>query len=97
MRLLTFFAVLIGIYLLFSGCLANSVPVDLNTIDTYPTFLMGIWHGLICPVSFVFSLFSDGVAIYQSGGSGWYDLGFLIGISASFGGGGASAKRARRR
>ena len=83
--------------ILLTGCFADSVSVDLNTIDNYPTFFMGLWHGIICPVSFVFSLFSDSTAIYQSGGGGWYDFGFLFGVSISFGGGGHGASRARRR
>lgn len=80
-----------------TGCFADTVKVDMNTIENYPTFLMGLWHGIICPVTFVLSLFSDSTAIYQAGGAGWYDFGFLIGVSISFGGGGHGASRARRK
>jgi len=82
--------------LVLTGCFAEKVPVDLNKIENYPTFFMGIWHGIIAPVTFIVSLFSDNTAIYQSGGSTWYDFGFLLGVSISFGGGGHGAKRVRR-
>jgi hypothetical protein len=54
--------------------------------------LAGFWHGLICPLTFVIGLFSSKVRIYETNNNGsWYDFGFLIGASASFGSGGASA------
>ena len=95
MKRILFFSFL-AVFLL-SGCFAEPAEVDLNEIVNLPTFWMGIWHGLITPISFVLSLLSDDVAIYQSGGSGWYDLGFLIGVSISFGGGGYGGSRVRKR
>ena len=59
---------------------------------------MGLWHGFICLFTFVISVFRDDVAMYQVHNSGvWYDLGFLLGASASLGGSGrASSSRNRR-
>lgn len=55
-------------------------------------FLAGLWHGLICPITFFIGLFSSKVRMYEAENKGsWYDFGFLIGASASFGSGGASA------
>jgi len=55
-------------------------------------FWAGLWHGLIVPITFVVSLLNPGVRIYEPNNSGlWYDLGFLIGISGTFGGGGSTA------
>ncbi len=52
-------------------------------------FWMGLWHGIIAPVTFVISLFSDTVAPYDVHNSGgWYNFGFLLGLSVTFGGGG---------
>jgi hypothetical protein len=64
-------------------------------------FWRGLWHGLIAPVTFVLSLFSRGVRIYEvHNAGGWYDLGFLLGVSAALGGaargGRKSASRVRR-
>ena len=28
-------------------------------------FLAGLWHGLICPITFIVSLFNPGVRIYE--------------------------------
>ncbi|HWH00834.1 MAG TPA: hypothetical protein VNV66_16325 [Pilimelia sp.] len=64
-------------------------------------FWPGLWHGLISPVTFVISLFTDSVGLYEVHNNGnWYDLGFMIGIMLVFsgtGGSGAAAQRRRRR
>jgi len=54
-------------------------------------FLAGLWHGLILPITFIISLFSTNVRIYETNNSGrWYDFGFLIGATSSLGGSGAT-------
>jgi len=54
-------------------------------------FFSGLWHGVISPITFIVSLFNDGVAIYEVHNSGgWYDFGFLIGVGGSWGSAGAS-------
>lgn len=61
-------------------------------------FWLGLWHGFIVPVTFVVSLFTDDVSVYEVQNSGnWYDVGFVIGVSSVFGGGGGGGARARRR
>ena len=63
-------------------------------------FWLGVWHGLVAPVTFVVSLFSDRVGMYAVRNVGHlYDLGFLIGLSIGFGvfaGPGRVARRRRR-
>ena len=55
-------------------------------------FGAGFWHGLILPITFVVSLFNPGVRIYEAHNSGrWYDFGFILGASGSFGGSGSQA------
>ncbi len=50
-------------------------------------FWAGLWHGMICPITFVVSLFNPEVRIYEVNNNGrWYDFGFIIGVSGSFGG-----------
>jgi hypothetical protein len=47
----------------------------------------GFWHGMIAPIAFVVSLFSDHIRIYAVPNAGrWYDLGFMLGISGFSGG-----------
>ena len=50
-------------------------------------FWSGFWHGLIAPITFVVSLFNPDVRIYEtSNNGGWYDFGFILGVSSSLGG-----------
>jgi hypothetical protein len=51
-------------------------------------FWAGLWHGLISPITFLVSLFSPNVRIYETNNRGrWYDFGFIVGVSGAFGGG----------
>lgn len=44
-------------------------------------FWHGLWHGIISPIAFVVSLFSENTAIYAIYNNGiWYDFGFILGI-----------------
>ncbi len=59
-----------------------------------PAFFNGVIDGLLAPISFVVSLFSDTVRMYAFPNVGrWYDFGFLLGIGAW---GGSSAVVVRR-
>ncbi len=60
-------------------------------------FWAGLWHGLICPIAFVISLFNRGVNIYEVHNTGaLYNLGFVLGACVSLGGTGRGSHRARR-
>ncbi len=57
-------------------------------------FWAGFWHGLISPITFIISLFNPDVRIYEvNNNGGWYDFGFLLGISGTSGGSGSAATR----
>ncbi len=44
-------------------------------------FWLGLWHGLIVPVTFLISLFTKRVGIYELHNvGGWYDFGFVLGL-----------------
>jgi hypothetical protein len=59
-------------------------------------FLTGLWHGAIAPITFVISLFNRNVTMYEVyNNGGWYNFGFLLGLSIAFGGGGRASKRNR--
>ncbi|MCL3863155.1 hypothetical protein [Actinotalea sp. K2] len=61
-------------------------------------FWWGLWHGFIAPVTFVVSLFAEGVGVYEVHNTGgWYDFGFLLGVSIFFSGGAGSSGHARGR
>ena len=49
-------------------------------------FWAGIWHGLIIVITFICSLFTSDVGLYEVSNTGWsYNLGFLIGLLISLG------------
>jgi hypothetical protein len=96
-----FVAVVILAVLMFSACAAG--PNEM--VDTGPDpagFWLGLWQGLISPITFLISLFTPDVNIYEVQNSGnWYDFGFMLGVAMALGGGAgggtASAGRYRRR
>ena len=56
-------------------------------------FWLGLWHGIIAPVTFVISLFSDTVNVYEvHNNGGWYNFGFVLGAGVLLGGGGAGSR-----
>ena len=97
-RLLAVLAVL-GL-LVLAGCTAGpNLSIDVPDTDgDVAGFWSGLWHGLISCVTFVISLFTDKVNIYELHNSGnWYDFGFILGVSMIFGGGACTKRRRRRR
>ncbi len=61
-------------------------------------FWAGLWHGLIIIITFIVSLFTQDVKIYEVNNVGWaYNLGFLLGAMISLGGGARSACHRKRR
>jgi len=77
-----------------SGCAAGRNPlVNTPGADGVAGFWMGLWHGFICVVTFVISIFNRNVHIYEVHNNGvWYNLGFLLGASASLGGSGRASR-----
>jgi hypothetical protein len=62
-------------------------------------FWAGLWHGLICVITFIISLFSKSVTMYEvSNSGGWYNFGFLLGAAIALGGSyGSSCKRRKKK
>jgi len=61
-------------------------------------FWAGLWHGLIIVVTFIVSLFTKDVGVYESNNVGWgYNLGFILGCMISLGSGARSVTRRRHR
>ena len=51
-------------------------------------FWLGLWHGIISPITFLISLFNRGVNLYEVHNDGnWYNFGFVLGAGILFGGG----------
>jgi hypothetical protein len=75
----------------FASCTAGD---ERFTTEAPAGFWYGLWHGIIVVISFIISLFSDTVRVYELNNNGaWYDFGFVLGII--FIGGGSFGARAR--
>jgi hypothetical protein len=84
-----------ALVLVLSACAAGANPnLDVPTSEgDVAGFWLGLWHGIIVPFTFIISLFSDTVSIYEvHNNGGWYDFGFVLGAGVFLGGGGAGAK-----
>lgn len=92
-------ALALVLVVLLSACAAGANPqADVAASDgSVAGFWLGLWHGIIAPVTFVISLFSDTVGIYEVHNTGgWYDFGFVLGLGFLVGGGSSGARRAAR-
>ena len=81
---------LIGLLVLtLTACAAGPNP-EVGTLaenGRVAGFWLGLWHGVISPITFVVSLFNDGVSIYEvHNNGGWYNFGFVIGAAFLIGG-----------
>ena len=93
-------ALAVAVVVLLGACAAGGNDLVGTVGETRGTvgFWWGLWHGFIAPITFIVSLFTDSVGIYEvHNNGGWYDFGFLIGLSMIFGGGCGGGRSRRRR
>ncbi|MGW4527309.1 hypothetical protein [Amycolatopsis sp. NPDC004378] len=65
--------------LLLTACVPGGNTFAATTAG--PGFWLGLWHGFICPITFLVSLFNEHVGVYEVHNDGhWYDFGFVLGI-----------------
>ena len=96
MRRLSRFAPILILLPLLSACARQMEGAVSHAPDT-PGFILGLWHGFIFPVAWVFSLFDAHVAIYAVPNTGgWYDFGFFLGVTVLGGGSWFSSKKKRK-
>ena len=82
-----------------AGCAAGPNPTANTTNEEGKTagFWLGLWHGFITPFTFIISLFNKNINIYEVvNNGGWYNFGYVVGLSMIFGGGGGGAARRRK-
>jgi len=61
-------------------------------------FISGLWHGFISPVTFIISLFSPNVRIYEvHNNGGWYNFGFVLGAGLFLQGGIMGRRKVRKK
>ena len=77
--------------ILAAGCAAGPE----SRFATEPAgFWAGLWHGLICVITFIISLFTNSVQMYEVNNTGgWYNFGFLIGVCILMSGGGSCRRK----
>lgn len=93
-----FVLVFVTAVLVIASCTAQLVDLKDCVTGKPAGFWMGLWHGIISPVTFIISLFTDTVKMYAVYNNGeWYDFGFVIGAGILFGGGKKAGKFRRRR
>ncbi len=93
-------ALALGALVLLAGCAAgsNDLAGTASTDGDVAGFWLGLWHGFIVIITFVISLFTDSVSVYEvHNNGGWYDFGFVLGLMISLGGGAGGGARSRRR
>jgi len=96
-KIAALFLIAVALVVVTAAC----APGNLRwTPDHRANFWAGLWHGLIVIITFVVSLFTGDVKIYEVNNVGWaYNLGFLLGCMISLGGGarvGTHRHRGRR-
>jgi hypothetical protein len=92
----------LGVVVLALLVLTSCAP-GANNLESIPDktgdvagFWLGLWQGIIAPITFIISLFTDNVRVYEVHNSGnWYNFGFVIGAGILFSGGAAGARKKR--
>lgn len=80
--------------ILLASCTANKIDVSECITNKPDGFWMGLWHGMIAPITFIISLFSDTITMYsKNNNGGWYDFGFVIGAGILLGGSSKSRRK----
>ena len=100
MKKLIVINMLVIMMLTLSACApgANEYVRTENVRGQVAGFWLGLWHGIISPVTFIVSLFSQHVGIYEVHNNGnWYNFGFMVGVTIIFGGGGGGSCKATSR
>ena len=90
MRKIFALTMIIAMILLLSSCAPgpNRLKKTPNAQGEVAGFWLGVWHGLIAPLTFIVSLFHDKVGIYDVHNSGnWYNFGFVLGAGLFLSGG----------
>jgi hypothetical protein len=90
----------VALALLLIGVLAACAPGANPAVDVPDAsgdtagFFLGLWQGMISPITFIISLFTDTVNVYEVHNNGnWYDFGFVLGAGILFGGGFFGSRR----
>jgi hypothetical protein len=74
----------------------NSAEKTPNAEGKVAGFFKGFWHGLISPITFIISIFTKNVRMYEVHNNGiFYNFGFVLGAGLFLGGGILGHKKCR--
>ena len=91
---------ILAVVLLLASCAPgpNSLEKTPNGDGRVAGFWLGLWQGLIAPITFIISIFTKNVRIYEIHNSGtWYNLGFVMGAGLFLHGGILGSRKACKR
>ena len=98
MKKLSLAVLILALVIVVASCAPgpNDSEKTPNAVGRTAGFWLGIWHGLISPVTFVISIFSKNVRLYEVHNSGaWYNFGFVLGAGLFLSGGILGGKKRR--
>jgi hypothetical protein len=98
MRTFAALAIVLVAIMLLASCAPgpNDVEKTPGSKGKVAGFWLGLWHGLISPITFVISLFTKNVRLYEVHNTGgWYNFGFVLGAGLFLSGGILGKKRKR--
>ena len=90
MQMVRFLAIVFLFVVFFSSCAPGPNDMERTSDDEGKVagFWKGLWHGLIAPITFIISVFTDKVHLYEVHNNGtWYNFGFVVGAGLFFSGG----------
>jgi hypothetical protein len=89
---------MVAVVLVLAGCTAGANTVAHANQPNAAGFWLGLWQGLISPITFLISLFNNDVNIYEVNNNGnWYNFGFMLGVAVVFSGPAGSSRAVPRR
>ncbi len=99
-RKIIFGLLLVLTVLFITSCFPGTNPSQdvVNEFGVNAGFLRGLWHGFIAPFTFIVSLFTENINLYEvHNNGGWYDFGFVIGAGIIFSGSGRASSHKRKK
>jgi hypothetical protein len=76
----------------------NTAEKTADSAGRVAGFWKGLWHGLISPITFIVSVFTKNVRVYEVHNNGsWYNFGFVLGAGLFLQGGILGSRKAKKR
>ena len=100
MQVARFLTIVLFLVVFFSSCAPgpNDMERTQDVEGKVAGFWKGLWHGLIAPITFIISVFTDRVHLYEVHNNGtWYNFGFVLGAGLFFSGGILGHRKKRKK